>query len=214
MCYELSSMYGRGLTNLFSLNIDFSSQEKEDILKIFSEHENLLNSHPVKLCKQDVVNTSLQWYLCYWGFTSGVECSVVRKGFFQSKQRKNSIFYIQSMISYGIFSAYVGQIIKSIKLLLLSVKLMHKERVQLDHEGIKQLLLILKEKHIALYTIFTLAYSSISDEQFLSKVDLFKVDLGIQSFSNILSCVNECYAIKFCSERIYKIDIDDVEMFL
>lgn len=216
--YELSSMYGRGLTNLFSLNIDFSSQEKEDIIKIFSEHKNLLNSHPIKLCKQDVVNTSLQWYLCYWGIykdsTPEVEYSVVCKGFIQSKQRKNSIFYIQSMISYGIFSAYNDRIVQAIKLLLLSAKLLHKERVQLDHEGIKQLLLILKEKYIALYTIFTLAYLAISDEQFLSKVDLFKIDLGVQSFGNILRCVNECYAIKFYDERIYNIDMDDIEMLL
>ena len=91
-------MYGRGLTNLFSFNIDFTRQAKEDILKIYHEHKRLLDRKPQKLRKQDVVNTSLQWYIGFWGINNDFDMHslsiAVNNGFRQSRIRKNSIFYI------------------------------------------------------------------------------------------------------------------------
>ena len=106
IAYELASMYGRGLTNLFSIDVDYSRWEKEEVFKIYMEHKQLLESNPVKLCKQDVVNTSLQWYIGFWQLNHEFDLQslsmAVRDGFSQSKKRKNGIFYIQSMIAHAI----------------------------------------------------------------------------------------------------------------
>lgn len=216
---ELASMYGRGLTNLFAISIDYSHQEKEDLSQIYLEHKSLLEKNPIKLCKQDVVNTSLQWYLGYWGINKEFDLQklsvAISEGFIQSKQRKNSIFYIQSMISYGIWCALNEKKIQAVRILLLSVKLMHKEKVRLDHEGIKQLLLILKEKCLSLYAIFEMAYKMQMDVLFVNKVSLCQVDLGVYSWESIIRQVNELYMIKFNDNRkIYNVNLEDIKIFI
>lgn len=216
--YELASMYGRGLTNVFSCNMDFSTQDKEEILKIYTFHENLLKSNPEQLCKQDVVNTSLQWYLGYWRINTEFDLQrmdvAVRNGFRQSKKRKNNIFYIQSMMSYGIMKAFDNKNIDAVKILLLSVKLMYDTKVRLIHEGIRQLLVILEEENLVLYAMVKLAYETQMDERFLKKIELYKIDLGIYSWENILQQVNELYELKFYNNmNIYNVDFDDLEIF-
>lgn len=216
--YELASMYGRGLTNVFSCNMDFSTQDKEEILKIYTFHENLLKSNPEQLCKQDVVNTSLQWYLGYWRINTEFDLQrmdvAVRNGFRQSKKRKNNIFYIQSMMSYGIMKAFDNKNIDAVKILLLSVKLMYDTKVRLIHEGIRQLLVILEEENLVLYAMVKLAYETQMDERFLKKIELYKIDLGIYSWENILQQVNELYELKFYNNKnIYNVDFDDLEIF-
>ena len=216
--YELASMYGRGLTNLFSCNIDFSAQDKEDVLKIYTIHENLLKNNPKQLRKQDVVNTSLQWYLGYWGIDKEFDLQrmeiSVRNGFRQSKKRKNNIFYIQSMMSYGIMKVFENKNVSAAKILLLSVKLMHDTKVRLIHEGIRQLLVILKEKNLALYAMVSLAYETQMNEQFLRKIELYKIDLGIYSWENVLQQVDELYKLKFYNDKnIYNIAFEDIEIF-
>lgn len=218
VAYELASMYGRGLTNLFSVNMDYSYQEKEEIFKIFNEHKQLLKKKPVKLCKQDVVNTSLQWYIGFWGINKEFDLHslsvAVNNGFSQSKKRKNSIFYIQSMISYAILSLLNNEKVRAVKTLLLSVKLILSEKVQLSHEGIKQLLFILKEKCVPLYAVVELAYTMQMEYGFYSKVALYDVDLGKMSWESIVDQVNELYMIRFKNKKIYNVDIEDVKIFL
>lgn len=214
---ELASMYGRGLTNLFSISADYSCQEKEELSKIYFEHKFLLEKNPIKLCKQDVVNTSLQWYLGYWGINREFDLqslsSAVRNGFAQSKKRKNNIFYIQSMISYGMICALNNEKVQAVKVLLLSVKLMYDEGVCLSHEGVKQLLLILKEKYITLYAVVELAYKTQMNEQFYKKVSLYQIDLGVNSWESIVNQVNELYMIKFNhNKKIYCVGIEEVEI--
>lgn len=214
---ELASMYGRGLTNLFSINSDYSFQEREDLSKIYLEHSYLLKKNPIRLCKQDVVNTSLQWYLGYWGINKEFDIQrlsvAISDGFIQSKKRKNSIFYIQSMIAYGIWCALNNKAIQAVKILLLSVKLMNKEKVHLNHEGIKQLLLILKEKYLSLYAVFEIAYRTPMVAQFINKVSLFQVDLGVYSWESILRQVDELYMIKYNSRNIYCVELEDIKIF-
>ena len=215
---ELASMYGRGLTNLFSVSIEYSRQEKEDLSKIYLEHKSLLEKNPIKLCKQDVVNTSLQWYLGYWGINKEFDLqslsAAVLNGFVQSKKRKNSIFYIQIMIAYGILFAQNEEKMQSVKILLLSVKLMHKEKIRLGHEGIKQLLLILKEKYLSLYAVFDIAYATQMNMQFFSKASLCQVDLGVKSWEHILDQVNELYMLKYKNNKTYCVDLEDIKIFL
>lgn len=217
--YELASLYGRGLTNIFSINnINYSRQEKENLSKIYYEHKYLLEKYPIKLCKQDVVNTSLQWYLGYWGVDKEFDLQslkiAVDTGFAQSKERKNSIFYIQSMIAFGIFCALNEERVRAAKVLLLSAKLMRKEKVLLSHEGVNQLLLILKEKYILLYTVFEMAYNTYEDEYFFSKASICQVELGIQSWESIFNQINELCKIKYNDNKIYNIKLKDIEIFL
>lgn len=218
IAYELASMFGRGLTNLFSVDTDFSCQEKEEIFKIYTEHSRLLEKNPVKLCKQDVVNTSLQWYIGFWQMNKEFDLqslsTAVRKGFCQSKKRRNGIFYIQSMISYGIVCILNHEITKAAKILLLSVKLILKEKIQLNHEGVKQLLLLLKEKYISMYAVVELAYRTQMDYAFYDKVSLYEVGMGI-SWESMVAEVNEFYIINFGGNNvIYDVGIEDIEILL
>lgn len=214
--YELASLYGRGLTNLFSLNINYSTKDKENLCMIFNEHKYLLEKNPIKLRKQEVVNTSLQWYLGFWSVNKDFDLNVATiNGFLQSKKRKNNIFYIQCMISYGMIYAIEGRIKQSIEILLLCVKLMHKEKVNLKHEGVKQLLLILKERFIALYAIVELAFNTKLGYQFVEKVSLYKIDFGTIIWNNIIDQVNVIYSsIYEKNKRIYDVDIEDIKFFL
>ena len=138
----------------------------------------------------------------------------VNNGFSQSKKRKNSIFYIQSMISYAILSLLNNEKVRAVKTLLLSVKLILSEKVQLSHEGIKQLLFILKEKCVPLYAVVELAYTMQMEYGFYSKVALYDVDLGKMSWESIVDQVNELYMIRFKNKKIYNVDIEDVKIFL
>ena len=215
---EPASMYGRGLTNLFSIKTDYSYQEKEDLSKIYLEHKSLLEKNPIKLCKQDVVNTSLQWYLGYWNVSKKFDLQTlsraVNNGFIQSKERKNSIFYIQSMISYGILCAFNNETIQAVKAILLGVKLMHKEKIRLGHEGVKQLLLILQQKFLALHVAFEMAYKSQTEQQFLAKASLLQIDLGIRSWEGVLSQVNELYVMKYAKRKTYTVGFEEIKIFL
>ena len=215
---EPASMYGRGLTNLFSIKTDYSYQEKEDLSKIYLEHKSLLEKNPIKLCKQDVVNTSLQWYLGYWNVSKKFDLQTlsraVNNGFIQSKERKNSILYIQSMISYGILCAFNNETIQAVKAILLGVKLMHKEKIRLGHEGVKQLLLILQQKFLALHVAFEMAYKSQTEQQFLAKASLLQIDLGIRSWEGVLSQVNELYVMKYAKRKTYTVGFEEIKIFL
>ena len=215
---EPASMYGRGLTNLFSIKTDYSYQEKEDLSKIYLEHKSLLEKNPIKLCKQDVVNTSLQWYLGYWNVSKKFDLQTlsraVNNGFIQSKEKKNSIFYIQSMISYGILCAFNNETIQAVKAILLGVKLMHKEKIRLGHEGVKQLLLILQQKFLALHVAFEMAYKSQTEQQFLAKASLLQIDLGIRSWEGVLSQVNELYVMKYAKRKTYTVGFEEIKIFL
>ena len=215
LAYELASMYGRGLTNLFSFNIDFTRQAKEDILKIYHEHKRLLDRNPQKLRKQDVVNTSLQWYIGFWGINNDFDMHslsiAVNNGFRQSRIRKNSIFYIQSLIAYAVLSILNNENVNAIKALLLSVRLAHKEKIQLDHEGIRQLLLFLKVKSPVFYAIFILSYMMQTEQEFCNKASLYSVDLGCQTWEAVLNQVNTIYTNWFKGKTIYNVNIDVIK---
>ena len=170
------------------------------------------------MCKQDVVNTSLQWYLGYWNVSKKFDLQTlsraVNNGFIQSKERKNSIFYIQSMISYGILCAFNNETIQAVKAILLGVKLMHKEKIRLGHEGVKQLLLILQQKFLALHVAFEMAYKSQTEQQFLAKASLLQIDLGIRSWEGVLSQVNELYVMKYAKRKTYTVGFEEIKIFL
>ena len=110
--------------------------------------------------------------------------------------------------------AFDNKNIDAVKILLLSVKLMYDTKVRLIHEGIRQLLVILEEENLVLYAMVKLAYETQMDERFLKKIELYKIDLGIYSWENILQQVNELYELKFYNNKnIYNVDFDDLEIF-
>lgn len=215
---ELASLYGRGLTNLFSINTDFNYEEKIELTKIYNEHKLLLESNPVKLRKQDVVNTSLRWYIGFrcvnkeydtQGLLDAVKC-----GFAQSKLRKNKIFYIQSVLSYAIVLALLNEKSKSVKLLLLSVQFMHEEKIFLFHEGIKQLMLFLKNEFIFLYAIVKLAFNTQCEKEFIQKVSLYRMDLNSCSFERIILDIKDIYNILYSDCELYDVGMDSLTIFL
>lgn len=218
IAYELASIYGKGLTNALAVTTDYSCQVKEDMTKIYREHSFLLNENPVKLCKQDVVNTSLQWCMGYWKINKEIDLQslkdAVTMGFNQSRLRKNNIFYVQSMLSYGIFCAYNNEMKKALKVLILCAELMKKEGLFFYHEGIKQLLFVLKSKYELLYRAFEMAYKFKEKQRFLNKVALLQFDLGNSSWESLYRQVDYVYSLKFGSKSIYGVKLGEIESLL
>ena len=97
--------------------------------------------------------------------------------------------------------------------LCVSVKLMIHEKIQLSHEGVKQLLFILKEKYISYYAVVELAYRTQMDDRFFSKVSLYEMDLGRLPWERVVNEMNELYMIAYGNHiKIYDVDIEDVKI--
>ena len=90
---------------------------------------------------------------------------------------------------------------------------MLKEKVQLNHEGISQLLFVLKEKCISLYAVVELAYATQMGTMFTNKASIFDVNLGKLSWKGILDQIDELYMIQFDSRKIYNVNVDDIKIF-
>lgn len=216
---EMASIFGRGLTNIFGKQEAVSQAEKESLIKIFQEHESLLIQHPEKLCKQDVVNTSLKWFLGFWQVDTSYDIQELMKtiitGFSQSAIRKNNIFYIQCLLAYSVVSYLDNHMQNAVRLLLMTIKLMKKENIKFDHEGIHQLFMILKEKSISLYSLANMAYYSYNKTDFSNKANLIGIDLGISNWYSILTNVDNVYNIKYAKTgKLYSVDFNTVKVLL
>ena len=173
---EYASITGKGLTNIFGLlkEEDYSISVKKAIADVFDIHTELLKDNPLPLQKQDVVNTSLRWLTNLWGIRVRTDEIQLHKdaiiGFQQSVKRKNSIFYIQSMIAYAISLLLQNQEIQATKSFFLVVLLMKIENISMRHEGIRQLFHYVKSKFPNYYEITVLFYKFSDDvKQFATK---------------------------------------------
>lgn len=182
---ELASVSGRGLTNLFGqLDIqDYSDSLKNAIKDIFTEHCGLLSKYPVHLKKQDVVNTAVSWLINLWGIlekpnVEKLETDVLI-GFQQAKMRENAIFHIQSLIVYSILLLLKENKQQALTGLFLSSLLMRINNLRSTHEGIGQLLRLLKLRYQDVYFVFEL-YDKLQQEDtkfFLEKASIY--DIGV-----------------------------------
>lgn len=220
IAYETASLYGKGMINLFSIKDEFSSNEKEDIKKIYKEQLRLYDNHKIVLARQDVVITSVEWYIGLWGIDSSITDtfeSLVRKGFNQSKIRKNDIFHIQSLIAYGIYLLQTGQVSCAMIILTLCAMLMRSLRIFKGHEGIAQLLRFLRLNYSKEYAALHIVYSSSTQSETISKLDIMNSEFAFASWKFIIEYAIELfqdlYAHFLCENKktIYNVKINDIE---
>lgn len=118
------------------------------------------------------------------------------------------------MITYAIVCILNNEKVQAVKTLLLSVKLIFNEKIQLSHKGVKQLLFILKEKYISMYAFVELAYRTQMDARFFSKVSLYEIDLGRLPWERMLNEIDElCRIVYGNNKKIYDVDIEDVKIY-
>lgn len=180
---EYASMLGRGLTNLFGIQHEFSTTSQKLINDIYSRHSNLLHEYPKRLCKQDVVNTSIGWLTNLWSISSKTDiqklCLDVDTGFYQAEIRKNSIFHIQSLCCLAISKLLSEEYFSGTTILFLVIQLMRRERLHADHEGISQLLMFLRLRFPNYYGIFCIASKAADADFTLSdKLQLYRNNLN------------------------------------
>lgn len=174
---------GKGLTNFFGklMTNDFSPSIKDAISEILDLHTMLLQNYPVQLQKQDVVNTSLKWLTNLWSIHGAIDekelSNDIKKGFEQSLKRKNSIFYIQSMNAYAISLLLRNEISRAFNTFFLVIDLLHREKISMSHEGVKQLFLYVKDKFPKYYMLIKLYYDNSSNiKLFAEKASFYTID--------------------------------------
>ena len=211
---EIASVYGRGLTNYFAEKPQYTKQEYDDVKNIISEHEILLINNPQNLKKQDVVNTSLKWYVCLWNLGGKGDLqklkNIIEKGFEQSKERKNNIFHIQCLIACGMFCLLDNEVIKAIYFLMLSIKLMKAKSIKLNHEGIRQLILILKNRFYSIYGAIYIYYCNDNEESFITKVSMCQISSSIRPWNRMVDNVNWIYNILYNNKESYKVNLNEL----
>jgi len=212
---ELASTLGRGLTNIFIQEHDFSIVERRQILEIFKKHTDLLAKYPYELRKQDVVNTSINWLINTWGITSSPDLDQlftdVKNGLCQAEIRRNSIFHIQSLLAFCIHKFLSRNYYDGVIILFLVIQLMKQEQLDINHEGISQLLTFLKTHFLNYYGIFIITfYHNNNDQELFDKLNLYKDNLSERNIINARSLsqhiktslydnVNKLYTVKFNS---------------
>lgn len=212
---ELASVLGRGLANFFAIDVDFSGAEKSELITLFEEHKSLVYRYPDELCKQEVVSTILQWYTCLWCINTDLNTNdlklSIQSGFSQSKKRKNAIFYIQCTMACAIFLAMSNKKRSAVSMLLLSVKLIKKENLNLSHEGIAHLLLFLRKKYPELYAVAMYMFSADNEYDFENKIYKYNTELNISSWFRVFDNVRNIYDEKFGrTSKVYDVVIDDI----
>ena len=172
--YEEASLFGKGLTNLFLKMDDLSESEKKEVIAVYHIQQQLYQSFPEKLKKQDVVITCVEWYLELWHASSNLTIDdieeTVIKGFAQSTLNKNTIFHIHCLLALEISYLIKEKNIEAIKLGIIIAKLMRANNVLRNHEGIQEMIDYIKRHYYAVYEVFNYTYLNYS----LPTSELFK----------------------------------------
>ena len=224
IAHETASIYGKGVINLFLAVKNFTKCESSDILNIYREMVNLYNRYPTILSKQDLFITTMEWCIGLWSVDSSLFDSyesTISKGFLQSKLGKNDLFHITCLLAYGIYLVKNENKVNAMIIFLLCCMLMKSINLRVDHEGISQLLVYLKEYYPNYYLTFQTMYNYCNQD----KVLIEKMSkLGVYSFDGTWSFIvdysshiyKDLYAHLFHqgSKKIYEVSFDDVKFRL
>ena len=215
--YEISSMYGRGLINIFSDSLDFSQSEKESICDLLRQHSAFLEKYPKKLCRQEIVNIAIRWLVNIWQLDSSIDYELfmedISSGFRQSEIRKNSIFHIQSLIAYAILKLIVNETGNATTILLLVAHLMKKERLSLEHEGISQLLLYIKENYNKYYAVLgnCYLYLNVSETKIIDSCGHY-IDKNV--IRNSLEKENRIFNLNYLNNDLFMVQFNDLKYII
>ncbi|MGN0569243.1 MAG: hypothetical protein ACI4N4_01910 [Candidatus Fimenecus sp.] len=217
---ECSSVIGKGLINVFSQleKQNYSVCIKSSIKEIYKMHSYLLKTYPVPLQKQDIVNTSVGWLIDLWEFGNKIDIEKLQNniftGFEQATKRRNSIFHIQSLISYSLLLLITNSKKKASLIIFLVVLLMKEKKLKPTHEGINQLLYYMKLSYSNFFALFSLYfdYAISYEEFFLEKASILEIGISRQSLGAQLNRAHYIFdsMYKLNEQNIYFIKIDEI----
>lgn len=212
---ELASTYGKGLTNFFAVYADLTNADKENIVKIYQAQSSLVASNPNTLRKQAVVTTLLEYFLTLWNIHSGFDDQLLEnaiyKGFKHSKDRKNGIFYVTTLITYSLLCIRQRKTISAVRTLFLAIILMKKKGITPSHEGIKQLFLCMKVKFPQLYIVYIMFYYQERNAIYVPDNAIHAINLNIRNWNAIIDEVTKIYDIYYSNApRIFDVSFNEI----
>lgn len=213
---ELASILGTGLSNLFKEKRDLTIIECKKIREIYETHGKLLTYYPERLRKQDVVNTAIGWLINVWHINTPIDLDLlitdIRQGFKQANQRKNSIFHTQSLLAFSIYELLLDKYFNGLVVLFIVINLMKREKLEISHEGITQLLVYLKNLFPNYYWMFNLTFYHQGDEKTLfNKLHLYKDHLGGKEVSNAVILSQYINRLIYDnSHELYTIELSEI----
>lgn len=190
--YEMASILGKGTMNLFQEASDLNESEKKDVIQIYNNQIQLYNDHPKALIKQEVVITSVEWYLQLWhadnNFSINDIDATIKKGLQQANKLHNNIFHIQCLMVMMISFLIKNEPAKAIQIFIIVSKLMHKIRVTFLNEGISQLIAYTKKEFYPYFLAFMFIYKNINENLIKTyiKLETLKINLGKSNWKNTL----------------------------
>ncbi len=101
--YEMASIFGKGIMNLFQSVNDLNESEKLEVIQIYNNQKRLHKEYPTELKKQEVVITTVERFIELWNASSNL-CmddidSTIETGFHQAQYLHNNIFHIQCLLA-------------------------------------------------------------------------------------------------------------------
>lgn len=207
--YQKASAYGKGIGNLYSHDIELNSLDKNEIKSIVSDCSTLYSSNKKILANQEVVVISLNWFILLYELKDSILSKddlsyFVKEGFSKSSHRKNSLFYIQTLIVLILIQSIESKAngIDIFVLIAVTGKLMWKFNISEHHEGVNQLLLFLKafDSHIYKFTISAIRKPS--------KISYKGLNVNDDDVANIIRKVDHLWNIfELSNEHIYNVNI-------
>lgn len=190
--YEMASLFGKGIMNLFQAINVLNEKEKAEVISIYNEQKILHEKYPTRLAKQDVVLTSVEWYLALWDASTDLTVealdSLIERGFFQAAKLRNNIFYIQCLLAMVISSLIKNNNSNAIILSIIVSKIMRHKHVLPNHEGISQLLRYIKDNYLPVYLSLKMIYeySGSDNSELYIKLSNINVNLKMNNWKSIL----------------------------
>lgn len=201
--YEIASMYGKGLMNLFKAVEDLSDSQRDEVKQIFLSQKELHQRHPNELKKQTVVITSVEWYIELWNADNNYSISdimiTIEKGFEQAALLKNNIFYVQCLIATVIAWLIEGKNDIVIKLCIIIAKIMRRHQLSLNHEGIYQLLNYITKRYSTYYSVLIYVYNNPNANtlETVAKLSTLDVNLNGRNWKSVIEESLNLYKILY-----------------
>lgn len=143
---EVASFVGWECMKLFLSYPALPPTAKRKIIMLSDDHKEMLGKLEYNRPNQEVVSTALQMMSYLWSSAPQpiILDSIIKKAFRQAKVRRNSIFFIQTMLVRAIKCWQEKDLKQAWPLFLTVGELVKSSRLSLSHEGITQLSLFVR----------------------------------------------------------------------
>ena len=189
--YEMASIFGKGIMNLFQAVNDLNEAEKIEVIQIYNNQKELHKKYPAELKKQEVVITAVEWFIELWN-ASGNLCmddidSTIEIGFSQARSLHNNIFHAQCLLAMVISYLIKDKKASAVSIFTILSRIMNKMHITFKNEGISQLMKYIYDNYNPFYFAFMLIHDGKRDtNDLLLKLDNLHIDLENSSWKNAM----------------------------